>query len=97
MTLLQSFSFHVLSNCIQYDRCVNFLSIQALATISMAFDNFNAGKAKLRMITGHRYKTEDLNIFTKLFSEKNTNSFDGKFIKNSKIQKLQNIVNRRTN
>ena len=33
----------------------------------MAFDNFNAGKAKLRMITGHRYKTEDLNIFTKLF------------------------------
>jgi hypothetical protein len=45
------------------------------------------------MITGHRYKTEDLNIFTKLFSEKFTKSFEGKFIKNSKIQKLQNIVN----
>jgi hypothetical protein len=59
----------------------------------MAFDNFDGGKAKLRMITGHRYKTEDLNIFTKLFSEKFTKSFEGKFIKNSKIQKLQNIVN----
>ena len=59
----------------------------------MAFDNFSAGKSKLRMITGHRFKTEDLNLFTKLFSEKFTKSFEGKFIKNSKIQKLQNIVN----
>jgi hypothetical protein len=84
--IVAEFFFPCLSNCIQYDRCVNFLSIQALATIAMAFDNFDAGKAKLRMITGHRYKTEDLNIFTKLFSE-------GKFRKNSKIQKLQNIVN----
>jgi hypothetical protein len=45
------------------------------------------------MITGHRFKTKDLNLFTKLFSEKFTKSFEGKFIKNSKIQKLQNIVN----
>ena len=91
--IVAEFFFPCLSNCIQYDRCVNFLSIQALATISMAFDNFSAGKSKLRMITGHRFKTEDLNLFTKLFSEKFTKSFEGKLIKNSKIQKLQNIVN----
>jgi len=91
--IVAEFFFPCLSNCIQYDRCVNFLSIQALATISMAFDNFNSGKAKLRMVTGHRFKTEDLNLFTKLFSEKFTKSFEGKLIKNSKIQKLQNIVN----
>ena len=91
--IVAEFFFPCLSNCVQYDRCVNFLSIQALATISMAFDNFNSGKAKLRMVTGHRFKTEDLNLFTKLFSEKFTKSFEGKFIKNSKIQKLQNIVN----
>ena len=91
--IVAEFFVPCLSNCIQYDRCVDFLSIQALATISMGFDNFNAGKAKLRMITGHRYKTEDLNIFAKLFSEKFTKSFEGKFIRDSKIQKLQNIVN----
>ena len=91
--IVAEFFFPCLSHCIQYDRCVNFLSIQALATISMAFDNFSAGKSKLRMITGHRFKTEDLNLFTKLFSEKFTKSFEGKLIKNSKIQKLQNIVN----
>ena len=91
--IVAEFFFPCLSNCIQYDRCVDFLSIQSLATISMAFDNFNSGKAKLRMITGHRFKTEDLNLFTKLFSEKFTKTFEGKFIKNSKIQKLQDIVN----
>ena len=91
--IVAEFFFPCLSNCIEYDRCVNYLSVQALATISMAFDNFSLGKSKLRMITGHRFKTEDLNLFTKLFSEKFTKSFEGKFIKNSKIQKLQNIVN----
>jgi len=91
--IIAEFFFPCLSNCIEYDRCVNYLSIQTLATISMAFDNFYSGKAKLRMITGHRFKIEDLNLLTKLFSEKFTKSFDGKFIKNSKIQKLQDIVN----
>ena len=87
------FFFPCLGNCIEYDRCVDLISVQTLATISMAFDNFAGGKAKLRMITGHRFKTADLNLFTKLFSEKYTKKFDGKFIKNTKIQKLQNFVN----
>ena len=91
--IIAEFFFPCLSNCIEYDRCVNYLSIQTLATISMACDNFNSGKANLRMITGHRFKIEDLNLLTKLFSEKFTKSFEGKFIKNSKIQKLQDIVN----
>jgi len=91
--IVSEFFFPCLSNCIEYDRCVDFLSIQSLATISMAFDNFALGKAKLRMITGHRFRTADLNLFTKLFSEKYTKSFKGKLIKDTKIQKLQNIVN----
>ncbi len=92
--IVAEFFFPCLSHCIEYDRCVDFLSIQTLATIALAFDNFAIGKAKLRMVTGHRFKTEDLNLFTKLFSEKYTKSFEGKFIKDSKIQKLQNIVNK---
>ena len=91
--IVAEFFFPCLGHCIEYDRCVDLLSIQTLATISMAFDNFAGGKAKLRMITGHRFKTADLNLFTKLFSEKYTKKFDGKFIKDTKIQKLQNIVN----
>jgi len=90
--IVVEFFFPCLSNCIEYDRCVDFLSIQTLATISMAFDNFAGGKAKIRMITGHRFKTGDLNLFTKLFSEKYAKSFEGKLIKDTKIQKLQTIV-----
>ena len=65
--IVAEFFFPCLGHCIEYDRCVDFLSIQTLATIAMAFDNFAIGKAK---------------------------SFEGKFIKDSKIQKLQNIVNK---
>ncbi len=92
--IVAEFFFPCLSNCIEYDRCVDFLSIQTLATISMAFDNFAGGKAKLRMITGHRFRTADLTLFTKLFSEKYTKSFEGRYIKDSKIQQLQNIVDK---
>ena len=90
--IVAEFFFPCLSNCIEYDRCVNFLSIETLATISMAFENFSRGKAKLRMITGHRFRTSDLNLFTKLFSAKYSKSFEGKLIKDSKIKRLQNIV-----
>ncbi len=92
--IVAEFFFPCLGHCIEYDRCVDFLSIQTLATISLAFDNFSVGKAKLRMITGHRFRTTDLNLFSKLFSEKFTKSFEGKLIKDAKIQKLQNIVNK---
>ncbi len=91
--IVAEFFFPCLSNCIEYDRCVDFLSIQTLATIAMAFENFSSGKAILRMITGHRFKTGELGILTKLFSEKYTKKFDGKLIKDSKIQKLQDLVN----
>jgi len=90
--IVTEFFFPCLGNCIEYDRCVDFLSVQTLATISMAFENFAEGKAKLRMVTGHRFRTSDLNMFTKLFSEKYTKPFEGKLIKDSKIQKLQKIV-----
>ena len=91
--IVAEFFFPCLGHCIEYDRCVDLLSIETLATIAMAFENFSEGKAKIRMITGHRFKTRDLNLFTKLFSEKYTKSFKGKQIKDVKIQKLQNIVN----
>lgn len=91
--IVAEFFYPCLSQCIEYDRCVDFLSVQSLATIAMAFDNFSSRRAKLRMITGHRFKTLELPILTKLFSEKYTKRFDGKYIKDSKIQKIQDIVN----
>ncbi len=89
--IASEFFFPCLSNCIEYDRCVDLLSIQTLATISMAFDNFVMGKAKLRIITGHKFRAADLDLFTKLFDEKNTKSFKGKQIRNTKIEKIAKL------
>jgi len=89
--IASEFFFPCLSNCIEYDRCVDLLSIQTLVTISMAFDNFVTGKAKLRIITGHRFRAADLNLFTKIFDEKYTKSFEGKQIKNTKIEKIAKL------
>ncbi len=92
--IVAEFFFPCLSHCIEYDRCVDYLSIQTLVTIAMAFENFSSGGAKLRMVTGHRFKTAELGVLTKLFSDKYTKRFEGKLIKESKIQKLQDIVNK---
>ena len=92
--IVAEFFFPCLSHCIEYDRCVDYLSIQTLVTIAMAFENFSSGGAKLRMVTGHRFKTAELSVLTKLFSDKYTKRFDGKLIKDSKIQKLQDLVNK---
>ena len=86
--IASEFFFPCLSNCIEYNRCVDFLSIQTLATISMAFDNFVMGKAKLRIVTGHRFRAADLDLFTKLFDEKHSKLLEGKQIKNTKIEKI---------
>ena len=91
--IVTDFFFPCLSNCVEYSRCVDFLSIRGLTGIVMGFDNFTEGKAKLRMITGNRFKISDLNILTKLFSEKYTKRFDGKLIRDNKIQKLQDFIN----
>lgn len=90
--IVSEFFFPCLSNCIEYDRCVDFLSIQTLASIAMAFDNFAEGKAKLRMITGHRFKISDLNLLTRLFSENYTKADNVKLMKDSKINKIRNII-----
>jgi len=91
--VVSEFFFPCLSRCVEYDRCVDFLSIRGLAGIAMGFENFTTGKAKLRMITSNRFNISDLNILTKLFNEKYTKRFDGKLIKNNKIQKLQDFIN----
>jgi hypothetical protein len=57
----------------------------------MAFDNFAEGKAKLRMVTGHRFRASELTLLTKLFSEKEMKTLNNK-LKDSKINKVKSII-----
>ena len=91
--IVAAFFFPCLNNCIRYDRCVDLISVQTLTTIAMAFENFAAGKAKLRLITGHMFKTSDLNVLLNILVEK-PSGLDVRHIRDSKIQKLQDMVSR---
>lgn len=85
--IISNFFYPCLSHCIEYDRCVDLLSVKSLTTLAMGIDNYATGKAKIRLITGHRFKTYDLSLLTKLFSgsQKSKTSL----IKDAKIQFLE--------
>jgi len=91
--IISEFFVPCLSNCIEYDRCIEYVSIKSLTTLALGFDNFTKNKAKLRMITGHRFNASDLELLNKLFSEQTSDTrFNSKFIRDSKIQMLKEIV-----
>ena len=92
-SIVSEFFIPCLSNCIEYDRCIEFISLKSLTTLSLGFDNFATNKAKIRIICGHRFNASDLEFITKLFSE-DTRSFPLKsgLIKDTKLKMLQDIV-----
>jgi len=91
--LVADFFIPCLSNCIQYDRCIEYVSIKSLTTLSLGFENFANNQAKMRIITGHRFRTEDLSVLSKLFAKGNGKMrLGGNFIRDSKIESLRSIV-----
>lgn len=91
--IVSEFFIPCLSNCIEYDRCIEYISLKSLTTLSLGFDNFAKNKAKLRIICGHRFNASDLEFITKLFSDDARNILNLEIIKDSKIKMLQDIVN----
>ncbi len=90
--IFTEFFLPCLGNCTEYDRCIDFLSIHTLATIAMGFNTFAEGEAKLRIITGHKFRASELILLTKLFSEKYKKSLNEKSIKSYKINNVRKII-----
>ena len=91
--IISEFFVPCLSNCIEYDRCIEYVSIKSLSTLALGFENFAKNKAKMRIITGHRFRASDLDLLTKLLGN---NIWDIKLntknIRDSKIKMLKEIV-----
>ena len=91
--IISGFFVPCLSNCIEYDRCIEYVSVKSLTTLALGFENFTSNKAKMRIITGHRFRASDLDLLSKLMSNnKNEFKINGKLIRDSKIRKLKDIV-----
>ena len=91
--IVSEFFIPCLSNCIEYDRCIEYVSVKSLTTLAMGFENFVNNQAKMRIITGHRFRASDLDLLSKLMlNNKKELSFKGNFIRDSKIKILKEIV-----
>lgn len=91
--IVSEFFFPCLSNCIEYDRCIEYISLKSLTTLSLGFDNFAKNTAKMRIICGHRFNASDLEFISKLFSDDRRNfPLKGNLIRDSKLKILQDIV-----
>ena len=91
--IISEFFVPCLSNCIEYDRCIEYVSVKSLTTLALGFENFTNNQAKMRIITGHRFRASDLDLLSKLMSnKKNEFKINGKLIRDSKIRKLKDVV-----
>ena len=91
--IISEFFVPCLSNCIEYDRCIEYVSVKSLTTLALGFENFTNNQAKMRIITGHRFRASDLDLLSKLMSnKKNEFRINGNLISDSKIKKLKDVV-----
>ena len=91
--VVSEFFIPCLTNSIQYDRTVEFISIKSLSTLTFGLGNIQDHHAKIRLVSGHRFSTVDLNIIKKLFDQRINHRFNGNLIRDHKITELQKIIN----
>ena len=99
--VVSEFFIPCLSNCIQYDRTIEYISVKSLSTLTFGLENIQDHHAKIRLVSGHRFSTSDLNSLVKLFDQHGTGRLNGRinldnkignFIQDSKIKQLKKII-----
>lgn len=90
--IVSEFFVPCLSNCIEYDRCIENISVKSLSTLTLGFENFSKNQAKMRIITGHRFRASDLDLLSRLMTNGEDTRFNVGFIRDSKVRMLKEIV-----
>ena len=99
--VVSEFFIPCLTNSIQYDRTIEFISVKSLSTLTFGLENIQDHHAKIRLVSGHRFGTSDLNTIVKLFDQHSTNRLNGRInldnkignlIQDSKIRQLKKII-----
>ena len=99
--VVSEFFIPCLANSVQYDRTIEFISVKSLSTLTFGLENIQDHHAKIRLVSGHRFSTSDLNAIVKLFDQNHTRKFNGRInleskinsmIRDNKIAKLKKII-----
>ena len=69
--LIEEFFLPCLENCIEYDRAVEYLALKSLTSYYFGLKSVIQKNVQIRIVTGHRLRTSDLNVLTKLYTKKN--------------------------
>lgn len=88
---MAEFFIPCISNCMQYDVCVEYVSLKSLTALVLGFDNFVRYKAKMRIVSGHKFGAYDLEMISKVFTSESR--FVPKNIRDNKIEILRQLVN----
>jgi len=76
--VVSEFFIPCLTNSIQYDRTIEFISVKSLSTLTFGLENIQDHHAKIRLVSGHRFGTSDLNAIIKLFDQHKTSKLNGR-------------------
>ena len=98
--VVSEFFIPCLANSIQYDRTIEFISVKSLSTLTFGLENIQDHHAKIRLVSGHRFSTSDLNSIVRLFDHHtsrlngriNLDNKIGSLIQDSKIRQLKKII-----
>jgi len=86
--VVSEFFIPCLTNSIQYDRTIEFISVKSLSTLTFGLENIQDHHAKIRLVSGHRFSTSDLNAIVKLFDHQNPSRLNGRLYLDKKISNL---------
>ena len=89
--LIEEFFLPCLDNSIEYDRAVEYLALKSLSSYYFGLKSFVESNIQIRIVTGHRLRTSDLNILTKLYGNKNGKTSFGK---SHTVEKKYQVVNK---
>ncbi len=98
--VVSEFFIPCLTNSIQYDRTIEFISVKSLSTLTFGLEDIQDHHAKIRLVSGHRFSTFDLNSIVRLFDHHtsrlngriNLDNKIGNFIQDAKIRQLKKII-----
>ncbi len=85
--VVSEFFIPCLTNSIQYDRTIEFISVKSLSTLTFGLEDIQDHHAKIRLVSGHRFSTSDLNSIVKLF-DNHTSRLNGRINLDNKINSL---------
>ena len=86
--VVTEFFIPCLTNSIQYDRTIQYITVKSLSTLTFGLENIKDHHAKIRLISGHRFSTRDLDAIIKLFDHHEKRRFNGNLLMDNKIGKI---------